>query len=129
MDVQGSPNGSVAALLPIIAVLFIAYLVIGLACRPTFMNTAHRSMRNVPSNRLAPTPVHCSPSKGKEVDGTMHKHEDHGSGQSRDTIGEGRSVAALMLVMTLVFTGYFVMLAGMPELPLPVQHALALLPS
>ncbi len=59
----------------------------------------------------------------------LAKHEDHESGWLRDTVGEDCSVAPLMLVMALVFTAYFAMVAAMPELSLPVQQALTLLPS
>jgi hypothetical protein len=42
---------------------------------------------------------------------------------------EGRSVAALIVIMALVFGAYLGMRFAMPELPLHVQHALAWLPS
>jgi hypothetical protein len=42
---------------------------------------------------------------------------------------EGRSVAALVIVMALVFSAYFGLRVAMPELPLHVHQALAWLPS
>jgi hypothetical protein len=42
---------------------------------------------------------------------------------------EGRSVAALIVIMALVFAAYFVMRVAVPELPLHVHQALVSLPS
>ena len=51
-----------------------------------------------------------------------YEHESHAA-------REGPSVAALIVVMALVFTAYFAMRVAMPELPLHVYQALAVLPS
>lgn len=50
----------------------------------------------------------------------MDKYQ-HGS----DAVRESRSVAALIVVMTLVFTGYFALRVALPDLPLHVYQALA----
>jgi hypothetical protein len=75
------------------------------------MNPSHESMRIVPSNQPVPQSLSCS---------AMDTHEKYES--------EGRSVAALVVVMVLVFSAYFGLRVAMPELPLHVHQALAWLP-
>jgi hypothetical protein len=47
----------------------------------------------------------------------------------RNTAGEGRSVAALTLVMGILFITYFALRTAMPELPVHVYQALAAVPT
>lgn len=69
-------------------------------------------MRIVPSNQPASQPLSCS---------AMDTYENYES--------EGRSVAALIVIMALVFVAYFGLRVAMPELPLHVHQALVLLPA
>ena len=57
----------------------------------------------------------------------MDKYED--SGRLRLAVSAGHSLAVLALLMALGFFAYFAVGVSMPELPLPVQQAIAFLPS
>jgi len=56
----------------------------------------------------------------------MDKDENEGGSWLRRAVRQGRSVAALLPIMAVVFIGYLVIGLAMPVLPLHVHHRLGL---